>query len=234
MTLSDSWPPQVTILVNFEAPVLFLNSLSLTFINWHCQKFSTWHGFSLKGSAVMPVYWKSLLTKLGANTQISPHCASNRNILSAVTRNVEGKYQIGNNNIYHWLLAYVFTKFGRDRMNYNRDVVDYTWYGKILLFLTRHPVVAAAAETATANLAGHLVAFAIQLCLVAQRTYAVGWPTGCPTKFSPLAALRQPLCCTMSYNLQVLLAFSSARKLHWQVIMVEEIKQRLSEVAHSM
>ena len=45
-----------------------------------------------KKRAVMRISWKCPLTKIRSETpQISPNLASNRNILCAVTRNVEGK-----------------------------------------------------------------------------------------------------------------------------------------------
>jgi len=57
----------------------------------------------------------------GRKPQISPNLAFNRNILCAVTRNVEGKYKIENNSVHQWLLAYTFTKFGRGRLNSDGD-----------------------------------------------------------------------------------------------------------------
>jgi len=36
----------------------------------------------------------------GQKPQVSPNLASNRNILCAVTRNVEGKYKIENNSVH--------------------------------------------------------------------------------------------------------------------------------------
>jgi len=57
----------------------------------------------------------------GRKPQISPNLASNRNILRAVTRNVEVKLKIENNSVHRWLLAYMFTKFGRGRLNSDVD-----------------------------------------------------------------------------------------------------------------
>jgi len=57
----------------------------------------------------------------GENPQISPNLASKRNILFAVTRYVEGKQKIKNNGVHQWLLAYMFTKFGRGRLNSHGD-----------------------------------------------------------------------------------------------------------------
>ena len=57
----------------------------------------------------------------GEKPQISPNLASNRNILCAVTRNVEGKYKIENNSVHQWLLAYMLTKFDKGRLNSDGD-----------------------------------------------------------------------------------------------------------------
>ena len=57
----------------------------------------------------------------GQKPQVSPNLASNRNILCAVTRNVEGKYKIENNSVHQWLLAYMFTKFGIGRLSTDWD-----------------------------------------------------------------------------------------------------------------
>ena len=66
---------------------------------------------------------------------------TNCNILCAVTRNVEGKWKIENNDVHQWLLAYklMFTKFGRGRLNSDGDRRGSLCGGgenKILRFLT--------------------------------------------------------------------------------------------------
>jgi len=43
---------------------LSVNSLSPTSVNRHSWNFSTWRGYSPKGSAAMPISWKCPLTKI--------------------------------------------------------------------------------------------------------------------------------------------------------------------------
>ena len=91
-TLSDPLPPQVPIFVNnFEASVLFSQ---LTFSDVCQPTFSklfhmTW--LYSKKKRCYADFLKVPLSKKGENPKISPNLASNRNILCAVTRNVEGK-----------------------------------------------------------------------------------------------------------------------------------------------
>jgi len=66
----------------------------------------------------------------GENPQISPNLASNRNILCAVIRNME------NNSVHQWLSAYMFTKFGRGRLNSDGDRrASYAGGGKIFAII---------------------------------------------------------------------------------------------------
>jgi len=70
----------------------FPYSLFPTSANRNFRNFPTWRGFTRKRSAAMPISWKCPLTKMrGEKPQISPNLASNRTILCALTRNVEGK-----------------------------------------------------------------------------------------------------------------------------------------------
>ena len=70
----------------------FPNSLFPTSASRYFLNFSTWCDFTRKRNPAMPISQKCPLTKMrGEKPQISPNLASNRNILCAVTRNVEGK-----------------------------------------------------------------------------------------------------------------------------------------------
>ena len=114
------------------------NSLSLTSVNRHFRNFSTWSSFSPKGSVAMLISWKCPHNNMrGEKHQISPNFASNRNILSVFSRDVEGKQKIKNNSVHQLLLAYMFTKFGGGRLNSDGDRrARLNKNGKILPFLT--------------------------------------------------------------------------------------------------
>ena len=121
-----------------DSSFLSVSSLSPTSVSRHSQNFSTWRGFSSKGSAAMLIFWKCTLTKMrGKTPQILPNFASNCNILSSITCDVEGKQKVENYIVHQWSLAYTFTKFGRGRLKIGRDRCARLYGGgKMLRFLT--------------------------------------------------------------------------------------------------
>jgi len=115
-----------------------VNSLSPTFVKASTDILETFphdvaSAFSPKRSAARPISWKWPNKNEG---QKPPNFASNRNILSTLSRDVKEKQKIDNNYVHQWLLAYTFTKFGRGWLNRDGNQRARLYGdGKILQFL---------------------------------------------------------------------------------------------------